>query len=116
MPRENSPLETEKFEIQAYRSRPRSLKDLWETHVPFTGSPRKHPNDPKKLILVTDPYSSNTSYYEFVAADISHAEELPSVVDLDGTAITMARVWVKKMSVGIRCTPFLVEDIARTSK
>jgi hypothetical protein len=24
----------------------------------------------------------------------------------------MARVWIKKMSVGMRCSPFIVEDTA----
>ena len=31
----------------------------------------------------------------------------------DGDTITMVRVWVKKMSVGIRCSPFIVEDTRR---
>jgi hypothetical protein len=29
---------------------------------------------------------------------------------LRGETITMVRIWVKKMSVGIRCSPFLVEE------
>jgi hypothetical protein len=32
---------------------------------------------------------------------------------MDGQAVTMARIWVKKMSVGMRCTPFFVEDMRR---
>jgi inorganic pyrophosphatase len=42
--------------------------------------------------------------------DISYVEELPSLVNQDGEAITMVRAWVKKRSVGIRCSPFIVED------
>jgi inorganic pyrophosphatase len=57
-----------------------------------------------------DPFSSNTSYYEFKSKDISYVEELPNIVNLDGETIKMVRIWVKKMSVGILCSPFLVEE------
>jgi hypothetical protein len=101
--------ETEKFEIEAYR-RPKNVKDLKKTHVPFSGSPLKHPYDSEKVVLLGDPYSSHPFYYEFKNKDISYVEELPKVVNLEGKAMTMVRVWVKKMSLGILCSPFLVED------
>ena len=106
----NFPQEVKKFEIETYE-RPKNLKPLRKTHVPFTGSPLKHRNDPKKIILVPDPYSSSPFYYEFKSDDVSYAERLPSIVNLEGEAVTMARFWVKKMSVGMLCTPFLVEEI-----
>ncbi|HPA13950.1 MAG TPA: inorganic pyrophosphatase Ppa [Desulfobacterales bacterium] len=99
----------EKLEIEAYK-KPRDLKQLGRTHVPFSGAPQKHPYDSEKIILVIDPYSSNTFYYEFRAEDISYVEELPNIVNLEGKAITMARIWVKKMSIGLRSTPFIVQD------
>ncbi len=105
----NFPQEAEKFEIQAFK-RPTDLRDLRETHVPFSGSPYKHPYDSEKVVLVTDPYSTNTSYFEFKADDISYVEELPSLVDLEGRTVTMARIWIRKRSVGVLCTPFVVED------
>lgn len=98
-----------KFEIQAYE-RPKDLKKLKNTHVAFSGSPQKHPYDSEKIILVSDPFSSNTFYFEFNKDDISYVEELPNLVNVDGEVMTLARIWVKKMSVGVRCTPFLVED------
>jgi inorganic pyrophosphatase len=107
------PVETGKltrFEIQAYK-KPRDPKAIRHTHVAFSGAPRKHPYDAQKIILVPDPYSTNTFYYEFITDDISYVEELPSLVDMDGQTVTMARIWVKKMSIGMRCTPFFVEDI-----
>ena len=104
------PQEIKRFEVQAYE-RPKNLKNLARTHVAFSGSPRKHPYDPGKVILVVDPYSSNTFYYEFKAKDITFVEELPSIVDREGEVVTIVRAWVKKMAVGIRCAPFLVEDI-----
>jgi hypothetical protein len=103
------PQDIKRFEIETYQ-RPKSLKELRKTHVPFSGSPLKHPYDSKKVVLVVDPFSSNTSYYEFKSKDISYVEELPNIVNLDGETIKMVRIWVKKMSVGILCSPFLVEE------
>ncbi|HIJ57392.1 MAG TPA: inorganic pyrophosphatase Ppa [Deltaproteobacteria bacterium] len=103
--------EIKKLEIQAYE-KPKDTRSLKLTHVPFSGSPRKHPYDPDRVILIVDPYSTNIFYYEFLADDISYVEELPSLVNENGETITMVRLWVKKMSVGLRCTPFLVQDIS----
>ncbi len=99
----------EKFEIQAYK-KPSDLGRLKKTHVPFTGSPGKHPYAPDKAILVVDPCSTNTFYYEFEKEDISYAEELPNMVNLEGEALIMARIWVKKRSIAMRCSPFIVDD------
>jgi inorganic pyrophosphatase len=103
------PQETKKFEVEAYR-RPKNSKELRKTHVPFSGSPLKHPYDPEKVILVADPYSSHPFYYEFKSSDISYMEELPNIVDVEGETVTVVRIWVKKMSLGILCSPFVVED------
>jgi len=104
--------QTKKFEIEAYK-RPTDLKELKKTHVPFSGSPHRHLYDPKKVILVPDPYSSTPIYYEFRSNDISFLEELPSIADLEGETVRMVRVWVKKMSVGMLCSPFIVDEIRR---
>ena len=98
-----------RFEIQAYQ-KPKNFKSLRETHVPFAGSPQKHPHDTKKVMLVADPYSTSPFYYEFRLKDIAYAEELPSLVDLEGNTLTMARIWIQKGSVGLRCAPFRVEE------
>lgn len=98
-----------KFEIQAYQ-KPKHLTDLKKDHVPFSGSPYKHPTDPEKVILIIDPYSTHAVYYEFKANDISYVEELSNIVTMDKKTMAMVRVWVKKMSVGVQCSPFLVAD------
>ena len=103
------PQEAVQFHIQAYQ-KPKNVQTLRKTHVSFSGSPKKHPYDTDKIILVADPFSTHTLYYEFNKDDISYLEELPNLVNLDGETITMVRIWVKKMSVGIRCSPFIVED------
>jgi hypothetical protein len=100
---------SEKFEIQTYK-RPKDIATLLRTHVAFSGSPRKKPNDSGKIILVADPFSTNTSYYEFNIEDVSYAEELPNLTSPSGETITMVRIWVKKMSIGIRVFPFRVAD------
>lgn len=113
MPIKNFPQEVKKFEIETYK-RPRNSKELRKSHVPFSGSPSKHPYDPGKVILVPDPYSSSPFYYEFKSTDIEFVEKLPNIVDLDGETIKMARLWLKKRSVGMLCTPFSVEDTRET--
>jgi hypothetical protein len=89
---ETIPGKSKKFEIQAYK---------------------RHPYEPEKVILIPDPFSTHTFYYEFEAEDISYVEELPSLVDIEGKTISMARIWVEKKSIGLRCSPFVVEDTAR---
>ena len=105
----NFPQEIKKFEIETFQ-RPKNLKELRKTHVPFSGSALKHRFDPKKVILIPDPYSRSPFYYEFKSDDVTFAEKLPSIVNLEGETVTMVRFWVKKMSVGTLCTPFLVEE------
>jgi len=100
----------EKFEIQSYR-RPRDIDK--NNFVPFTGSPRKHPRSTNKIFLIVDPFSPNTLYYEFRIKDIGFAEEQPKITTIDGDSVPMARIWVKKHSVGVQCTPFIVDDILR---
>ncbi|MGZ3604985.1 MAG: inorganic pyrophosphatase Ppa [Thermodesulfobacteriota bacterium] len=105
----NTPQEIKKFEIETFK-RPKNPEEMKRTHVPFSGSPLMHPHDPKKVILIPDPYTSSPFYYEFKSEDIAFAEKLPNVVNLKGETVIMVRFWVKKMSVGTFCTPFLVEE------
>lgn len=105
------PQEAIKFEIQTYR-RPKDRKALRRTHVAFSGSPQRHPYDKGKIILISDPYSSHNVFYEFYKDDIAYVEELANIVNIEGEALTMVRIWIKKMSIGMRCSPFVVEDIS----
>ncbi|HDL08131.1 MAG TPA: inorganic pyrophosphatase Ppa [Desulfobacteraceae bacterium] len=106
------PKEIAKFEVQVYK-KPKNLDELRRTHVPFSGSPIKHPYDSEKIILVTDPYSTSAFYLEFRIDDIYYVEELTNLVKMDGEVVGMTRVWVKKNSVALRLTPFIVEDTQR---
>ena len=103
----------EKFEIEKYKA-PKDIRSLSKTHVPYTGSPQKHPLDPDQIILVPDPYNGNSPYLEFCKQDISYVEKLANIVNLEGETVTMARIWVKKGSVAIQCTPFQVATVQRS--
>ena len=109
MPIEKLLEHTEKFEIDAYRRQP----DFITNHISFTGTPEKHPCDADKIILIIDPLSANISYYEFATADIKGVEEMPSLVTMEGESIRVIRIWVRKGSIGVRSTPFIVEDTVK---
>ena len=111
----NFPELIKKFELEAYK-KPKNLKELRKTHGAFSGSLLKHPYDPKKVILVPDPYGRNPFYYEFNNNDITYAEKLLSIVNADGNTVNMVRIWVKKMSTGILCTPFFVGSIKESDE
>ena len=111
---ESFPQEALKFQIQTYK-KPKDPHALRKSHVSFAGSPRQHPYDSNKVILIADPFSTNNLYYEFGKDDISYVEELPNLVDLDGNTIAVVRVWVKKLSVAVRCSPFIVEDTGKSA-
>ncbi|MFO8082782.1 MAG: inorganic pyrophosphatase Ppa [Desulfobacterales bacterium] len=100
-----------KLDIEAYK-KPKDWKSLLKTHVPYSGSPQKHPYDSKKVILVVDPFSTNTFFYEFKIRDVDYIEDLHSMVSIEGDAVNMVRIWIKKKSIGVRCAPFIVEDIS----
>lgn len=114
MQKSNYPQEAVSFQIQAYRQ-PKDIRALRAQNVSFSGSPRKHPYDQEKIILVADPYSTNTIFFEFSKQDIAFVEELPSIVDMDGNTVTMMRLWVKKGSLAVRSTPFIAGDTRANS-
>ena len=101
--------DAKKFEVDKYNL---SL-NFKENHVAFTGAPEKHPYADDKIMLISDPFSTNISYYEFSTADIAGVEELSNLVNVEGKSVKMCRVWVRRGSIGIRSTPFIVEDTTR---
>ncbi len=100
----------EKFDIQIFDEK-QDISSLRTNHVCFSGSPRKHPDRDNKIILVSDLFGTHPTYYEFYLQDISFVERLSNSVTIDGETATTARIWVKKGSIGIHATPFVVEDI-----
>ncbi len=103
--------EAKRLEIQPYRKRA-NVEELKRNSMPFIGSPLKHPVDKTKVILIVDPYNQTNFYYEFKAEDITFVEDFPTIVNVDGENLTMVKLWIRKGSLGIRCMPFLVEEMA----
>ncbi len=101
----------DQFDIQIFDEK-QDISSLRINHVCFCGSPRKHPDRDNKIILVSDPFGTHPTYYEFNLKDISLVERLSNEVTMDGETAATARVWVKKGSVAIHATPFIVEDIS----
>ena len=85
---------------------------LKQTHVPFSGTLRQHPYELEKIILMTEVFSQNATFYEFSNDDIGFVEKLPNIVNSEGDDISMVMLWIKKGSIGIRSAAFLVGDIA----
>jgi hypothetical protein len=100
----------DKFEIEKF-TEPKDIRSLSSTHVAYTGSPQKYPMDPDRIILVPDPYNDIGPYLEFTKSDITHVEKLANIVNLAGETVTMVRIWVKKGSLAIQCTPFRVSSL-----
>ena len=76
--------------------------------IPFTGTPRRHPYDSERLLLVATPFSSPGILYEFRIRDILAVEEEPNLVTADGESIRMVRIWVRRGSLGLLMQPFEV--------
>jgi hypothetical protein len=101
--------QTESLELVRYQ-KPTDRNELKKTHIAFSGSLRQHPYDPDKVILLSKPYSDNTTFFEFKHDDIDCAEQLPNIVNSSGEDVTMMMLWVKKGCVAIRSTVFIVDD------
>ena len=84
--------------------------DLGKEAVPFVGAPRKHPYDEEKLLLVLEPFSSKTVFYEFLLEDICYVEDMASLGTASGQNLSMVKVWVRKGSLGLQYQPFEVDN------
>jgi inorganic pyrophosphatase len=96
-----------RLEIERYE-KPRDRLAIARTHVSFSGSLQKHPADPEKVVLIPDPYAADMTYYEFSREDIKYIEKLPGITNMQGETVNMTRIWVRRNSIAVRCTPFVV--------
>ncbi len=80
-------------------------------YIPFSGSPRKHPYEQTRVILIVDPFSENTFFYEFNIEDIAFVDELSSIANLKGDSVSIVRLWVKRQTIALQCTPFIVDSL-----
>ncbi|MBT3273811.1 MAG: hypothetical protein HN368_11695 [Spirochaetales bacterium] len=87
--------------------------NLEKEAVAFTGAPRKHPYDEEKLLLILDPFSSNTMFYEFNIENILHVDDMPNVTTEGGTTVNIVKIWIKRGALGMRYEPFEVSTPLR---
>ena len=97
-----------RLEIEKYE-KPRDRLTIARNHVAFSGSLQKHPTDPDRVIMIPDPHGRHQTYFEFNRGDIGYLERLPGITTLEGETANITRIWVKKNSIAVRCTPFVVD-------
>jgi len=100
------------YDVVKYDRRPALISEA----ISFTGALRKHPYDDSKILLITDPFSSDTEFFEFQAADIVYYEERPNISTESGESLFIVQIWVRKGSLGIQYHPFEVSDDLRFLK
>jgi hypothetical protein len=97
------------FDLAKYEPHP----DLERDCIAFVGAPRKHPYDEEKILLVIDPFSSHTAFYEFLIRDIRHVDKEPNIATDGGENLAMMKLWVGKGTRGVKILPFEVADPIR---
>ena len=84
--------------------------------VPFVGSIKKHPYDKEKCLILLLHEQKNMSWFkegeiiEIKTRDVQALDELPSTIDLNGTAINTFRIWIRRRAIAVRFEPFEVND------
>ena len=79
------------YEVSKFRDI--KLKD---SHIPYEGSPKKHPTDENIIILLADPLSRRSNFYEFSIESIGKIEELGTITAENGESAYMITGMDKK--------------------
>ena len=79
-----------------------------ENCVAFTGTPVQHPYENDKFILITNPLSEHTSFFEFHKSDVISLEDLSNILSTKGESIHMTKIWIKQGVIALRYEPFIV--------
>lgn len=96
------------YQIEPYRGRHENLEKI---AIAFSGSPHTSPS-PGKVLLLNDPGSAHSFFYEFRSSDIVYAEEGPALAMPDGATTSQVKLWVKKGATALKIEPFHVQDTA----
>lgn len=94
---------SDKFDIKKYE-----CEDLSQTHSGFEGTPRKHPYDKSRVLIVTNPFDESQLFYEFPIKSIDFIEDIETITSEDGRSAPILRFWIKKGTMGIKSEPFIV--------
>ena len=92
------------YELVRYRSH----DNYAENSVPFSGTPRRHPYDSDKLVLVPHPFEQERVLYEFHLKDVLHVDELSSIVTERGENLPVMKLWVRLGSRAVQLFPIIV--------
>lgn len=95
-------------ELQKYREPNR----LMDEAVPYIGQPKQKEGEPDKIFIRLNPLSSNGAILEFKTEDVIFAENVKTVSQKEGGAFQIAKVWIRKGSIGIKLEPFSVQDFS----
>ncbi|ADN02108.1 hypothetical protein [Spirochaeta thermophila] len=76
--------------------------------VPFSGTLKKHPYDPHKVLLWEPPFKEEAGFYEFIIDDILHVELEATLGTEEGLAVQVVTVWVRKGTRAVKIQPFVV--------
>ena len=82
-----------------------------ETHVAYTGVPNKHRDSEERMVLACGVDSGAPTFLDFSLADVDRMEQAETMVTLDGRAVPLVRLWVRKGALAFRYLPFVVDDI-----
>lgn len=82
--------------------------------VPFHGQLKKHRTDTERVYLLQDPLSPESLLIDFKVSDILFAEDFSTLTGPEGGSVQIAKVWVQKGAIGLRLTPFKVDDFSET--
>ncbi len=81
-----------------------------QSAIPFVGSPRKHPYEKDKLILVQPKEKTAPLVLEFKYSDLINVENHASHVSDNGETIYLVRIWIRRGAQGTVHMPFEVGD------
>jgi hypothetical protein len=88
----------------------RSKSDYSRDGAAYQGSPRKHPYDPNRILLLSGVIEGDEQIcYDFALEDIMHVEDMENLVSFEGESLRVMKLWVRKGSAAFSLTPFEVE-------
>ncbi|HPC38994.1 MAG TPA: hypothetical protein PLF21_06750 [Exilispira sp.] len=90
------------FDLQKYKTT-NSINDS----VVIVGTPFISPTKKDKIVISPTLFSDNKIFYEFDIKDVITWEELDKIVNSNGTAITLIKLYIKKGTVGLKYEPIL---------
>lgn len=86
-----------------------SEQEFSRTHSVYSGLPRRHSVDEKRMVLVTGLESGTGIIYEFFLKDIDRWESVENMMTAEGQALPLVRIWVKHGAFAMRSEPFVVQ-------